>query len=232
MERFGKRTTDSHGLADRLHACAKNPRRSGELLERPPGNLHHHVVDNRLKTGQGGLGDVVGDLIEEIADGELRRDLGDWIPGGLRRQCAGTRHTRVHLDDDHVAVGGVDGELHVGAAGINADTPDAGKGEVAEMLVLHVGEREDRGHRDRVAGVNAHWVNVLDAANNHAVVGLVAHDFELELLPPGNRALHEDLRDRRGRQTFHGDRPERLHRGRNAGSGPSNVIMISPPMIR
>src|SRR5512136_794339 len=43
-------------------------------------------------------------------------------------------------------------------------------GEVAQHLVLLVGERLGRGHGDRVAGVDAHRVEVLDRADDDEVV--------------------------------------------------------------
>ena len=127
-------------------------------------------------------------------------------PVALRRQGARARHPRVHLDDDHARRrAGFDGELHVGAAGLDADPPDAGEGGVAHLLVLDVGQRLGRRHGDRVAGVHAHRVEVLDRADDHAVVGPVAHDLELVLLPPGDRALDEDLADGAGVEPGGGD---------------------------
>ena len=46
--------------------------------------------------------------------------------------------------------------------------------------------------------MNAHGVEVLDRANDHEVVGVVAHDLELELFPALDGLLDEDLAD--GRQ--------------------------------
>ena len=43
-----------------------------------------------------------------------------------------------------LAVGRVDGELDVGAAGLDADAADAGEGGVAHALVLDVGQRLGR----------------------------------------------------------------------------------------
>ena len=50
-----------------------------------------------------------------------------------------------------------------------------------------------RRDRDRVAGVHAHRVDVLDRADHDGVVRAVAHHLELELLPAGDRLLDEDL---------------------------------------
>ena len=42
----------------------------GELLEGPARDLGDHVVDGRLEAGRRLAGDVVGDLVERVADGE------------------------------------------------------------------------------------------------------------------------------------------------------------------
>ena len=51
------------------------------------------MVGSKL-AGRLALGDVVGDLVERVPDGEPRRDLGDREPGGLRRQRRGPADTR------------------------------------------------------------------------------------------------------------------------------------------
>ena len=61
------------------------------------------------------------ELVQRVADGELGRDLGDREAGRLRGERRGARHARVHLDDDHAPVVGIDRELHVRAAGVDAD---------------------------------------------------------------------------------------------------------------
>src|SRR5690606_28176931 len=105
---------------------------AGEFLEGEAGNLGDDIVDGRLEAGRGGAaGNVVFQLVERIADGEARRDLGDGEAGGLGGQGRGTRHARVHLDDDHAAVLGIDAELDVGAAGFHADLAQDRQGGVA-----------------------------------------------------------------------------------------------------
>ena len=65
--------------------------------------------------------------------------------------------------------------------------------QVAHPLVFLVGQRQRRRHRDRVAGVDAHRVDVLDRADDDEVVGDVAHHLELELFPADHRFLDQDL---------------------------------------
>ncbi len=59
-------------------------------------------------------------------------------------------------------------------------------------------ERQRRRHRHRIAGVDAHRVDVLDRADDDAVVAAVAHDFHLVLFPAEHRFLDQHLADRRG----------------------------------
>ncbi len=134
LQRFRERAADRHRLADRLHLRTEHPGGAGELLEGPTRHLGHDVVDGRLEAGRRLPGDVVRDLVERVADCELGGDLRDRKPGRLRRQRRRTAHARVHLDDDHVAVGRVERELHVRPAGLDADPADARERGVAHAL--------------------------------------------------------------------------------------------------
>ena len=53
--------------------------------------------------------------------------------------------------------------------------------------------------------MDAHRVDVLDRADHHDVVALVAHELELVLLPPDDRLLEEDLGGRRCGKAGAGD---------------------------
>ena len=88
---------------------------------------------------------------------------------------------------------GIDRELDVRAAGLDADAADDAPRHVAHPLVFLVGERQRRRDGDRVAGVDAHRIDVLDRADDDEVVGDVAHHLELEFLPADDRLLDEDL---------------------------------------
>ena len=178
----------------------------GELLEREPRPLDDDVVDRRLERRRREPRDVVGDLLQRVADRQPRGDLRDREARRLRRQRRGPRHARVHLDDEDLLGRRVDRELHVGAAGLDADRADAGDRLVAQLLVEAVGQRLLRRDRDAVARVDAHRVDVLDRADDHDVVVVVAHHLELELAPADHRLVDQDLRDRRGGQPARRDR--------------------------
>ena len=198
LQRFGKATADGHGLAHRLHRRGQRRLGAGELLEGEARNLGDDVVDGRLERGWGrAAGDVVGDLVEGVSHRELGRDLGDGETRGLGGERGRTRHARVHLDDDHPAGGRVDGELHVRAAGLHADLTQHRERCVAHHLILFVRERQGRGHGDGIAGMDAHRIDVLDGADDDAVVVLITNDLHLVFLPTEDALLDQDLVCRR-----------------------------------
>ena len=123
LQRLGEVAADGHGLAHALHVRGELVVGRRELLEREPRGLDHDVVQGRLEAGRRALpvgagGDVVRDLVEGVADGQARGDLGDREAGGLRGQSRGARDPGVHLDHDHPPVARVDRELDVAAAGV------------------------------------------------------------------------------------------------------------------
>jgi hypothetical protein len=132
---------------------------------------------------------------------------------------ADERDARVHLDDDHAPGARVHRELDVAAAGVDADLADDRDGDVAHVLVLAVGQGQRGRHGDAVAGVHAHRVDVLDGADDDDVVGLVAHDLQLVLLPAEDRLLQEHLGGRGGVEPGTGDAAQVLLRVREAGAG-------------
>ena len=91
LQRFLERAADRHHFADRLHLRGQPVVGLLELLEREARHLGDDVIDRRLERRRHevavvGAGDVVAQLVERIADGELRGDLRDRETGGLRRE--------------------------------------------------------------------------------------------------------------------------------------------------
>ena len=174
---------------------------AGKFLEREAGNLGDDIVDGRLeRSRRRAAGDVVGDFIERVADREFCGDLGDRKAGSLRGQRRGARHARVHLDDDEAAIRRVDRELHIRPAGINANLAQHRDRGVAHQLVFLVGQGQGRRDRHRITGVHSHRIDILDRADDDAIVVMVTHDFELVLLPAEHRFLDQHFGDRRGAQ--------------------------------
>ena len=88
---------------------------------------------------------------------------------------------------------GIHRKLDVGATGFHADRPNDAYRGIPHVLILFITQRLRRGHRNAIAGVHAHGVNVFDRADNHDVVGQIAHHFQLVLFPPEHGFLDEDL---------------------------------------
>ncbi len=195
---FGKAAAHRHRFAHRLHRGGEVARRGGEFLEREARDFRHHVIDGRLERGGRGFRHVVQHFIERIAHRQLGGDFRNREAGGLRRERRGARHARVHLDDDHAAIFRVHRELHVGAAGLHANLAQHGDAGVAHDLVFLVGQRQRRGHGDGVPRMHTHRVEILDGADDDAVVVLVAHDFHLVLFPPQHGFVDEDFGGWRG----------------------------------
>ncbi len=205
LQRLGEISADRHRLTNGLHCRSEHWIGLGELLEGEPWNLHHDVVQRRLK-GCGGLRrDVIGNLVQRVTDRQLGGDLRDGEPGGLRRQRRRARNPRVHLDDDQAPIVGIDRELDVAAAGVDTDSTNDVDREVAHPLVLAVGEGEGWSHRDGVAGVDTHGVEVLDRTDDHDVVVPIPHEFEFVFLPAEDRFFQQHLARRAGLQAVAGD---------------------------
>jgi len=199
-QRLGEVPADGHRLADTLHVRGQRGVGRGELFECESRHLDHDVVQGRFEAGRSLLGNVVRDFVECVANGDFRGDLGNGKAGRLRGQGRRSRYPRVHLDHDHSSIGWVDRELDVAAAGIHPNRTDDADRDIAHPLVLAVGESHCRSHGDRIAGMHSHRVQILDGADDHDVVGLVAHDLELVLLPAQDRLLDQHLAGGAGRQ--------------------------------
>ena len=107
LEALLEGAADRHRLAHRLHLGRELVVDARELLEGEARDLGHHVVDRGLEARRRLARDVVADLVERVADGQLGRDLRDREARGLRGERRRARDPRVHLDHDQGAVLGV-----------------------------------------------------------------------------------------------------------------------------
>jgi hypothetical protein len=218
-ERLGKRPPEPEGLADGAHLGAEPRLGLGELLEVEPRRLHRDVVERGLERRGRLAGDVVRELVERVAHGEQRGELRDRKAGRLRGERRRARDAGVHLDHAQLAGLRVHRELDVRAARRDPDRPRGRERGVAEALVEGVGQRLLRRDRPRVAGVDAHRVEVLDRAHDDGVPARVAHHLELVLLPAGEVLLDEDLAGRARRQPVRDHGPQLGRRVRDPAAG-------------
>ena len=198
LQRLVDGATDGHGLAHGFHRRGQFGLRAREFLEGKARDLGDDIVDGRLERGGRDLGDVVVQLVQRIANRQFRRDFRNRETGRLGCQRGRTRHARVHFDDDHTAIGGVHGPLHVRAAGFHADLAQHVDRVRAHDLVFFVRQGQSGGHGDRVARVHTHRVHVFDRTDDDGVVGGVAHHLHLVFFPTQQGFIDQDLVHRRG----------------------------------
>ena len=199
LKAFLESATDRHDLAHRFHLRGEMRIGGREFLESKARHLGDDIVDRRLEgRGRGTAGDVVAQLVEGVAHRQLGRHLGNRKPGCLRGERRRARDPGIHLDHDHATGIGVDGELNIRAPGINADLAQDGDRGIAHQLVFLVGQGLCRRHRDRVAGVDTHRIEVFDRADDDAVVAMVANHFHLELFPADQALFDQQLAGGRG----------------------------------
>mmetsp|Transcript_25250 Transcript_25250/g.75010 ORF Transcript_25250/g.75010 Transcript_25250/m.75010 type:complete len:998 (+) Transcript_25250:65-3058(+) len=196
LERLLPRAADGHHLADRLHRRADLARDAVELGEVPARHLGDDVVEGGLEAGGGRERDRVGQVGEEVAERQLGRHRGERVARRLGGERGRARQARVHLDDAVVVRVRVERVLDVALADDAEVAHDLDRRR-AEHVVLVVGERLRGRYHDRLARVHAERVEVLHVADGDAVVRHVAHHLVLDLLPPLERLLDEDLRRRR-----------------------------------
>jgi hypothetical protein len=95
----------------------------------------------------------------------------------------------------------IDGELHVGSTGVDADLAQHRNGGIAHQLIFLVGERLRRGNGDGIARMHAHRIEILDRADDDAVVLTIAHDLHFEFFPAEHRFLEQHFAGRRRIET-------------------------------
>ncbi len=194
LQRLLESPADGHHLTHGLHLGGQAGVGLGEFLEGEAGNLGDHVVDGRLERGRGDpSGDLVAQLVQGVAHRQLGRHLGNREAGGLGGQRRGAGHPGVHFNHHHAPGVRVDAELHVGTTGLNSDLAQHRQRGVAHDLILLVGQGLGRGHGNGVPGVHAHGVEVLNGADDDAVVVLVPNDLHLVLLPADQGFVDQQL---------------------------------------
>ena len=193
LQGFLEGAADAHGLAHALHGGGQLIPGAGKFFKGKTRNFDHTVVNGRFKAGHCLAGDVIAQLVQRVAHGQLGCDFGNGKARGLGGQGRGARHARVHLNDHDFAVFRINSELYIAAAGFHADFAHDGNGGIANLLVFHIRQGLNRGHGNGVAGMHAHRVEVFDGADDHAIVFGVAHDLHLDFFPAQHALLDHHL---------------------------------------
>ena len=87
----------------------------------------------------------------------------------------------------------MDGELHVGTAGIDADFAQHRDGGVAHQLVFLVSQRLRRCHGDGIAGVHTHGSRFSMEQTMMQLSWWSRHHLHLELFPANEALFDEQL---------------------------------------
>ena len=193
LQGFLESTTDGHGLPYGFHGRGQVFVRLLELFKREAGNLGNHIVDGGLKAGGRFPRDVIPQFVQRIAYGQFGGQFGNGEPCGLGSQRGRAGNAGVHFNDNHAAVGRINGELDVGTARFHADLPDDGKRSVPHGLVFSVREGLDGGYGDGIPGMHAHGVDVLNGANDHAIVRAVPHYLHFKFFPADQGLFNQDF---------------------------------------
>ena len=167
-----------------------------ELAEVPARDFAHHVVERRLEEGRSGLRHRVLQIKQPVSQSELGGHERQRIACSFRRQRGRTAQAGVHFNHAVVFRFGVEGILHVTLAH-DTDVADDADGQLAELVILAVGQRLARRNDDALARVDAQRVEVLHVAHRDAVVEAVAHHLVFHLFPSLQALFHKHLRGER-----------------------------------
>ena len=183
LQRFLERASDCHRFPHAFHLRGQSGIGLREFFECESRHFDDAIVDGWLKAGRRFARDVVPYFVQQITDRQLGGDLRNREARGLGRQRRRPRHARIHFDNHHAPVVGVHRELDVRAARFHAHRADDCERSIAHDLEFFVRERLDGRHRNGIAGVHTHRIEIFNGANDHAVVRAIAHHFHLEFLP-------------------------------------------------
>ena len=184
---------ERHGFTDGFHGGGEGVIGTGEFFKGEAWGFDHHIIQRGFEGSWCDAGDVVGDFVEGVADGELRGDFGDGESRRLGCQRRGPGHTGVHLDGDQAAIAGVNSELDVAATSIHTHFTQNGETLVTHDLELAVGQRHGGCHGHGVTGVHTQRIHIFDGTHHHAVVVGIAHEFQLVFFPAENGLFDEHI---------------------------------------
>ena len=192
LQHFREGAPDGHHFPDALHLTADPGSGFLELFEVPAGRLEYQVIERRLEERLRDSGDGVFQIGKGESEPELRRDVGERIPGRLAGERRGTGEPGVHLDYPVVGPRRAQGELHVAFAHDSEMLDGADRNRAQELVFLVVQGLGGR-HHDGFPGMDPHRIHVFHVADRDAVVVPVAHHLVFDLFPAAEGLLHQHL---------------------------------------
>ena len=196
LEGFFVCLANTHDLANRAHLGAKPIFYAFELLKRPAGELDYDIIPIRNIFVQGSIL-AAWNILKRKAGCQHGRYQGNRESGSLGSQCGRTGSSRVDLDDNDTVADRIVGELYVGAA----DNLYGLYNLVSlflQTLLAFLGNSKHRSRTERISGMYAQGVDILDEAHgNHIVVG-IADDLKFKLFPAQDGFFYQDLSHKAG----------------------------------
>ena len=193
QQAFLKGAPDTHDFAGSFHLGTQRIVGICELIKWKPGHLGDYIVQRRLKGCR-----CVGDrnLVQRHAHGNFGADSGDGIAAGLGCKCGGAGHTRIDFNQIVLEALRVQRKLYVTAA-LDLQCPNDLQGAVPEHMIFFVGQRLRGTYHDRVAGVDAHRIQIFHVADGDGGVIDIPHHLVFDFLKALDGFLHQHLMHRR-----------------------------------
>ena len=119
--------SDRHGFADTFHLRGQHRISLGEFFKGEARYLDHAIVNRRFETRGRLARDVIAQLVQRVAHGELGRDFGDREPGSFGGEGRRAGDARVHFDNHHASGFWTDRKLDIRPACLHPDGADHGE---------------------------------------------------------------------------------------------------------
>ncbi len=184
--------TDAHDLSGGLHLCRQCPLSLDKFVKGQTRYLDDTVIQRRFKAGEGLPSDGIRNLIQRIAQGDLRGHLRDGISRRLRSKGRGAADPGIYLDHTVFKAIGMQGKLYV-AAPRDVQFSYNVQGGGTQHLVFLICQRLGGRHNDTIAGMDPHRIDIFHITYRNAVSTGIPHHLIFNLLPSSDTALDQAL---------------------------------------
>ena len=196
--------TDTHNLANGAHLSTQLILYALELFKSPARELNYDIISIRNIAIQCAVFST-GDLVQCQAGRQHSGNQRNGEAGCLGSQCGGTGSTRVYLNDDVAICLRIMGPLYIGSAD-DLDGLDDLVGFLLQTLLHIFGNGQHGRGAERIAGMYAQGIDILNKAYGNDIVFAVADYLQLQLFPAENGLLHQNLTHQASLQTSGYDR--------------------------